>query len=121
VLVNDKHAVNRGWILDFFVNELIKINDSSNLLDSIRRINVDEIAKEKEIPKPRNFVKEKKSKHEIAAPEFDLHRKLVPNKRGMSNYDILTLQTETAKRHIEFAIRNRKDCFIHGGEFEKQS
>jgi hypothetical protein len=51
----------------FFVNELIKINDSSNLLDSIRRINVDEIAKEKEIPKPRNFVKEK-SKHEIAAP-----------------------------------------------------
>jgi hypothetical protein len=30
----------------------------------------------KEIPKPRNFVKEKKSKHEIAAPEFDLHRKV---------------------------------------------
>jgi hypothetical protein len=91
---------------------LIKINDSSNLLDSIRRINVDEIAKEKEIPKPRNFVKEKKSKHEIAAPEFDLHRKLVPNKRGMSNYDILTLQTETAKRHIEFAIRNRIRLFL---------
>ena len=34
----------------------------------------------------------------------------------MSNYDILTLQTETAKRHIEFAIRNRipKIVFIHG-------
>jgi hypothetical protein len=43
----------------------------------------------------------------------------------MSNYDILTLQTETAKRHIEFAIRNRipKIVFIHGvgKEFEKQS
>jgi hypothetical protein len=25
----------------------------------------------------------------------------------MSNYDILTLQSETAKRHIEFAIKNR--------------
>jgi pyruvate kinase len=40
-----------------------------------------------------------------AAPEFDLHRKLVINKQGMSNYDILTLQSETAKRHIEFAIK----------------
>ena len=34
----------------------------------------------------------------------------------MSNFDILTLQSETAKRHIEFAIRNRipKIVFIHG-------
>ena len=34
----------------------------------------------------------------------------------MSNYDILTLQTDTAKRHLEFAIRNRipKIVFIHG-------
>jgi dsDNA-specific endonuclease/ATPase MutS2 len=34
----------------------------------------------------------------------------------MSNYDILTLQVETAKRHIEFAIKNRipKIVFIHG-------
>lgn len=106
-----------GFMMTFFVNELIKINDSSNLMDSIRRINVDEVAKEKEIPKPRRFVKERKDKHEISAPEFDLHiEKLVPNKRGMSNYDILTLQSETAKRHIEFAIKNRipKIVFIHG-------
>lgn len=106
-----------GFTMTFFVNELIKVNDSSNLLNDIKRINVIEVAKQKEIPKPRSFVKEKKSKHEIAAPEFDLHiEKLVPNKRGMSNYDILTLQTETAKRHIEFAIRNRipRIIFIHG-------
>ena len=106
-----------GFVMTFFVNELIKIHVTSNLMDSIKRVNVSEVSKEKEIPKPRSFVKEKKSKHEIPAPEFDLHiEKLVPNKRGMSNYDILTLQTETAKRHIEFAIRNRipKIVFIHG-------
>lgn len=106
-----------GFTMTFFVNELIKINDSSNLMDSIRRINVDEITKEKEIPKPRSFVKERKDKQEVSVPEFDLHiEKLVPNKRGMSNYDILTLQSETAKRHVEFAIRNRipKIVFIHG-------
>ena len=34
----------------------------------------------------------------------------------MNNYEILTLQTETAQKHIEFAIRNRipKIVFIHG-------
>lgn len=106
-----------GFVMTFFVNELIKVNDSSNLMDSIRRINIDEIKKEKAIPKPRSFVKERKDKYEVSVPEFDLHiEKLVPNKRGMSNYDILTLQSETAKRHIEFAIRNRipKIVFIHG-------
>ena len=106
-----------GFVMTFFVNELLKVNDTSNLMDSIKRINVDEIKKEKEIPKPRSFVKERKDKHEVSVPEFDLHiEKLVPNKRGMSNYDILTLQSETAKRHIEFAIRNRipKIVFIHG-------
>lgn len=106
-----------GFVMTFLVNELIKVNDSSNLMDSIRRIDTSELNKMKESPKPRSFVKERKDKNEISAPEFDLHiEKLVPNKRGMSNYDILTLQSETAKRHIEFAIKNRipKIVFIHG-------
>lgn len=106
-----------GFVMTYFVNELIKVNKSSNLMNSIERIDIGVIAKEKEMPKPRSFVKERKDKREIPAPEFDLHiEKLVPNKRGMSNYDILTLQAETAKRHIEFAIKNRipKIVFIHG-------
>lgn len=106
-----------GFTMTYFVNELLKTNKTNNLMNSIQRINVSEVVKEKEVPKPRSFVKEKKDKREIPAPEFDLHiEKLVPNKRGMSNYDILTLQSETAKRHIEFAIKNRipKIVFIHG-------
>ncbi|WP_333667608.1 Smr/MutS family protein, partial [Flavobacterium sp.] len=58
-----------------------------------------------------------KSKKEIPVPEFDLHiEKLVKSFKGMSNYEILTLQSETAKKHIEFAIRNRipRIVFIHG-------
>ncbi len=106
-----------GFVMNFAINELIKNGESANLMDSIKNINFNEIKKEKEIPKPRSFVKEKKDKNELPVPEFDLHiEKLVPNKRGMSNYDILTLQAETAQRHIEFAIRNRipKIVFIHG-------
>jgi hypothetical protein len=106
-----------GFMMTFFVNELLKIQDSSDLMNSIKRIDLDQVSKEKTEPKHRSFVKEKKEKRDVGVPEFDLHiEKLVPNKRGMSNYDILTLQTETAKRHIEFAIRNRipKIVFIHG-------
>ncbi|MCZ8198455.1 MAG: DNA mismatch repair protein MutS [Flavobacterium sp.] len=106
-----------GFVMTYFVNELIKINNSSNLEQSIRSFDSTKIKKEKEEPKSRSFEKEKKIKGEIPPPEFDLHiEKLVKNFRGMSNYDILTLQTETAKRHIEFAIRNRipKIVFIHG-------
>ncbi len=106
-----------GFLMTFFVKELIKTNKTSNLMNSIKSINLNEINKDIESPKSRSFGKEFKSKREIGAPEFDLHiEKLVPNKRGMSNYDILTLQTETAKRHLEFAIRNRipKIVFIHG-------
>lgn len=106
-----------GFVMTFLAAELIKIGDSNDFINSIGRFNAGEIAKEKEIPKPRSFVKERKDKREAAVPEFDLHiEKLVPNKRGMSNYDILTLQADTAKRHIEFAIKNRipKIVFIHG-------
>ena len=106
-----------GFLMTFFVNELIKIHNSNDLMRSIKSIDSYNINKEKDVPKPRSFVKERKDKHEFSAPEFDLHiEKLVKNHRGLPNYDILTLQTETAKRHIEFAIRNRipKIVFIHG-------
>ncbi len=103
-----------GFDLTFDAAELILIgkNDLNFNIGS----QLQQVLKEKEIPKPRSFVKEKKSK-EAPVPEFDLHiEKLVKNFRGMSNYEILTLQADTAKRHIEFAIKNRipKIVFIHG-------
>jgi len=106
-----------GFVMTYFVNELIKIKNSSELDLSKGSYDLNKIKQEKEIPKPRSFVKEKKSRNDLPVPEFDLHiEKLVKNFRGMSNYEILTLQSETAKRHIEFAIKNRipKIVFIHG-------
>ena len=106
-----------GFTMTYFVNELIKNFKTSDLSKNIESFNLDKIKQDKEIQKPRSFVKDKKLKGEIPPPEFDLHiEKLVKNYKGMSNFDILTLQSETAKRHIEFAIRNRipKIVFIHG-------
>jgi dsDNA-specific endonuclease/ATPase MutS2 len=49
--------------------------------------------------------------------EVDLHiHKLTDSNRRMTNYDMLTLQLDTAKRQLEFAMRKRiqKIVFIHG-------
>jgi len=47
----------------------------------------------------------------------DLHiGKLVKSKKGMSNYDILSLQLDTAKHKLEFSIQKRfpKVVLVHG-------
>lgn len=105
-----------GFDLEFNAKELIKISDTS-VLQSFGAQSIQSVLKDKELPKKRSFVKQKKSKKDEFVLEVDLHiEKLVPNKRGMSNYDILTLQSDTAKRQLDFAIRNRmpKVVFIHG-------
>ncbi len=106
-----------GFELEFDAKELVKITDTSALKGLFGKQNIQAVLKEKELPKKRSFVKEKKSRKEDFVLEVDLHiEKLVPNKRGMSNYDILTLQADTAKRQLDFAIKNRmpKVVFIHG-------
>jgi hypothetical protein len=106
-----------GFDLAFEENELIKIADTKTMSSFFANQSVHSVLREKEVPKKRSFVKEKKEKSDGFVLEIDLHiEKLVPNKRGMSNYDILTLQADTAKRQLEFAIKNRmpKVVFIHG-------
>jgi len=103
-----------GFNLTFKSNELIKIGSGNTMNFSF---NKSQVISEKEVTKPNYINKEKKNKKELPVPEFDLHiEKLVKNYKAMNNYDILTKQLDTAKYHIEFAIRNRipKIVFIHG-------
>ncbi|MEW5675874.1 Smr/MutS family protein [Flavobacterium enshiense] len=106
-----------GFTMKFMQNELINENRTSDLKSFTSNQSLSQILKEKEEVKKRSFVKEKKSRKDEFVLEVDLHiEKLVPSKRGMSNYDILTLQMETAKRQLDFAIKNRmpKVVLIHG-------
>ena len=106
-----------NFVMTFFVNELVKINNSNELSGFFSTQSLGSVLKDKEEPKKRSFVKEKRSRKDEFVLEVDLHiEKLVPSKRGMNNYDILTLQMETAKRQLDFAIKNRmpKVVFIHG-------
>lgn len=106
-----------GFMMTYFVNELIKNLNSSDL-DKFIKTNASPVKSIDVNPKKNHAApKFKTENQERGIPEFDLHiEKLVKSKGGMSNYDILNLQSETAKRHIEFAIRNRipKIVFIHG-------
>ena len=106
-----------GFLMKFAPNELIKINSEIDLRQSVQSQGI--IKKQIDInpPKKQATEKVKVSKQDFGVPEFDLHiEKLVKSKGGMTNFDILNLQSETAKRHIEFAIKNRipKIVFIHG-------
>ncbi len=106
-----------NFVMTFFVNELVKINNSNELSGFFSTQSLGSVLKDKEEPKKRSFIKEKRSRKDEFVLEIDLHiEKLVPSKRGMNNYDILTLQMETAKRQLDFAIKNRmpKVVFIHG-------
>ena len=116
---NDKISIEttHNLVMTFFVNELVKINNSNELSSLFSSQSLNLVLKDKEEPKKRSFIKEKRSRKDEFVLEVDLHiEKLVPSKRGMNNYDILTLQMETAKRQLDFAIKNRmpKVVFIHG-------
>ncbi|HET8809171.1 MAG TPA: Smr/MutS family protein, partial [Flavobacteriaceae bacterium] len=53
----------------------------------------------------------------LPAMEVDLHiHQLVNSTKNLTNFDMLNLQLDTAKRQLDFAIKKRiqKVVFIHG-------
>lgn len=106
-----------GFNLDFQESELVKSGKEQNRMISTRDISFSEIIKEKQGPPKPKSTRIKPKDRDVPPMEVDLHiEKLVHSYRGMSNFDILNLQMETAKRQIEFASRKRirKMVFIHG-------
>lgn len=106
-----------GFLMKFEASELVKIGEEQSRMIASENISISEILKEKQ-PTKRPKQEKVKSKDRSAPPmEVDLHiEKLVNSYRGMSNYDILSIQLETAKRQVDFAISKRisKIVFIHG-------
>ncbi|WP_375324983.1 Smr/MutS family protein [Flagellimonas sp. GZD32] len=106
-------TTNDGFPMQFDVSELVKIKGEI----AVTNHEVAKIKREKELPKKRkpNMVKPK----ERSAPkmEVDLHiHQLVKSTRGMTKFDMLNVQMDTARRQLEFAINKRiqKVVFIHG-------
>lgn len=111
-----KMETSEGFLLEFQAQELVKMEADTSLFQD-NTMDFSAVIKEKEAfkkPKSRRI----KSKERNAPPmEVDLHiEKLVNSFKRMSNFEILDLQLETAKRQLEFAIRKhiQKIVFIHG-------
>lgn len=106
-----------GFELEFSKSELIKIETDTTLKANVfSNTTLNEIVSQKEIPKKKSNKVKPKERNQPAL-EVDLHiHQLTNSSKGMTNYDMLTLQLDTAKRQLEFAIRKRiqKIVFIHG-------
>ncbi|WP_430409608.1 Smr/MutS family protein [Kordia sp.] len=106
-----------GFPIMFEASELVKINTDEIARDlSYQKIH--SAIKEKEAPKrPKRILEKSRKERSERALEVDLHiHQLTKSDKGMSNYDMLELQIDTAKRQLDFAIRKRipKVVFIHG-------
>lgn len=105
-----------GFMLDFTPQELVKIEDAlPDIIPDPKDLS--EIIKEKEATKKRKARRVNPKDRNMPPMEVDLHiNKLVNSSGGMSNFEMLNLQMDTAKRQLEFAIKKRiqKVVFIHG-------
>ncbi|MFV9550751.1 Smr/MutS family protein [Algibacter sp. PT7-4] len=107
-----------GFLLDFDAKELVLKGNKASIASQIfSNSSLDAVVSEKEIPKRKNKPKTRAKDRYEPTMEVDLHiHQLVKSYKGMSNHDMLTLQLDTAKHKLEYAIQKRiqKIVFIHG-------
>ena len=104
-----------GFEMEFTKEELVKIETPIEELSD--DVDFEKVLAEKKLPPKPKSQRIKPKERNLPPMEVDLHiGKLIRSSRGMSNYDILNLQMETAKRQLEFAVSKRiqKIVFIHG-------
>ena len=111
-------ATEDGFNLDFFAHELLKTNSKESLKSEIfSNQSLKAVISEKEQPSKRKIPRIKPKERNQPTMEIDLHiHQLTSKDKHMSGHDKLTLQLDTAKRQLEFAIQKRiqKIVFIHG-------
>lgn len=102
-----------GFELTLKKSEVIKIGKDDNL--NIHFSNADRDSLLKDVEKKKKVISKKERK--VPPMEVDLHiHQLVSSTKNMTNHDMLTLQIETARKQLEFAISKRiqRVVFIHG-------
>lgn len=107
-----------GFELQFEASDLVRIKNQGDLKKEIfLNMDVDAVISEKEKSLKRKQPKTKSKERHEPTMEVDLHiNQLVASSKGMSNHDMLSLQLDTARHKLDFAINKRiqKIVFIHG-------
>lgn len=106
-----------GFILRFDEKDLVKLQgDLPNILpDDVESFS--EVIRQKQASKKRQSQRVKPKERNQPPMEVDLHiHKLVERTGGLSNFEMLNIQMDTAKRQLKFAMQKRiqKVVFIHG-------
>ncbi|KAA2215375.1 Smr/MutS family protein [Maribacter flavus] len=102
-----------GFPMQFQDTELVLVSNDIR----VSNFEVAQVKKEKELPKKRTNKTVKPKERNLPKMEVDLHiNQLVKNPKPLSNFEMLNLQLDTAKRQLDFAIGKRiqKVVFIHG-------
>ena len=102
--------------MEFSPDELVVVATGGSDVH-LEPIDIAQALSEKETHKPKKNKRIKPKERIQPAMEVDLHiHKLVNSTKNMSNYDMLTIQMDTAKRQLDFAIKKRiqRVVFIHG-------
>lgn len=110
VLTQDDFEIN------FHKDELIVIETPLSKLELIPD-NVQDILSENEEKTPKKNKRVKPKERTLPPMEVDLHiHQLMPYTKGLSNYEMLNIQLDTAKRQLDFAIQKKiqRVVFIHG-------
>ncbi|NCT18425.1 MAG: DNA mismatch repair protein MutS [Flavobacteriaceae bacterium CG_4_8_14_3_um_filter_34_10] len=117
IVANRIHVLTEdGFSIEYSEKDLVKIENAKEF-SKLSSISKQEFINEKEVPKRKKGATPSRKERLQPAMEVDLHiHQLVPSTKGMDNYDMLTLQLETAKRQLDFAVQKRiqRVVFIHG-------
>lgn len=106
-----------GFLLNFEKNELVVQQTDSIIKHALNNKQIGDVIAEKEYVKKKTSKRVKPKERSQPTLEVDLHiHHLVKSSRAMTNFDMLNLQLQTAKRQLEFAINKRiqRIVFIHG-------
>lgn len=103
-----------GLLLTFPSRELVKIPDGKTF--SVNREALRNAARQ-ELQQSKKKRNTSTKRERIPTMEIDLHiEKLIPQRSSLEKHEMLSLQLETAKRQLDFALSKhiRKIVFIHG-------
>ncbi|WP_111684243.1 Smr/MutS family protein [Winogradskyella tangerina] len=106
-----------GFEFEFDASELMLSSKKNTLEIAVYDADIESVKQEKEIKKRKSAPAVKPKERHTPKFEVDLHiHHLTDSTKGMTNFDMLNLQLDTARRQLEFAIKKRipKMVFIHG-------
>lgn len=106
-----------GFELSFSANEIVKKEGNVLRSEVFNNKSINQVLSEKKLDKRRSAPKVKPKDRFQPTMEVDLHiHQLVKSEKHLSSHDKKTIQLDTAKHKLEFAMQKKiqKIVFIHG-------